>query len=39
MRSTITRLFAHSTGSAAVRAVEYGVEGLRFFQLLRRALR
>jgi pimeloyl-ACP methyl ester carboxylesterase len=36
---TITRLFAHSTGSAAVRAVEYGVEGLRFFQLLRRALR
>ena len=36
---TITRLFAHSTGNAAVRAVEYGVEGLRFFQLLRRALR
>ncbi|MET0395921.1 MAG: hypothetical protein ABW277_03780 [Longimicrobiaceae bacterium] len=36
---TITRLFAHSTGNSAVRAVEYGVEGLRFFRLLRRALR
>jgi pimeloyl-ACP methyl ester carboxylesterase len=36
---TITRLFAHSTGNAAVRAVEYGVEGAKFFRLLRRALR
>jgi pimeloyl-ACP methyl ester carboxylesterase len=36
---TITRLFAHSTGNAAVRAAEYGLEGLRFFRLLHRALR
>ncbi|HEX2092296.1 MAG TPA: hypothetical protein VHG28_07830 [Longimicrobiaceae bacterium] len=36
---TITRLFAHSTGNAAVRAVEYGREGLRFMRLLHRALR
>ncbi|HEX2188723.1 MAG TPA: hypothetical protein VHG51_07470 [Longimicrobiaceae bacterium] len=36
---TITRLFAHSTGNSAVRAVEYGVEGVRFFRLLQRALR
>lgn len=36
---TITRLFAHSTGNAAVRALEYGWEGARFFGLLHRALR
>ncbi len=36
---TITRLFAHSTGNAAVRAMEYGWEGMRFFHLLRQALK
>lgn len=36
---TITRLFAHSTGSAAVRVAEYGREGARFVRLLHRALR
>jgi pimeloyl-ACP methyl ester carboxylesterase len=36
---TITRLFAHSTGSAGVRALEYGREGVRFVRLLHRALR
>ena len=36
---TITRLFAHSTGNAAVRVLEYGREGARFARLLHRALR
>lgn len=35
---TVTRLFAHSTGNAALRALEYAWEGARFVRLMHRAL-